>query len=64
MVLDKIIEIELGLLSKTKIPTKIFMSIETFDALVIELDATRYLCSVHNMDIEITKSKSTQLLLL
>lgn len=64
MVLDRIIEMELKLLKQARVPTRVFMSLASFNLLVKELEVTRYLTCIHNMQIEIIASKSGQLLVL
>lgn len=57
MVLDSIIEMELEFLKKNRVPTRVFLSLNNFKALVQELEANSYLHSIHNMRIEIVKSE-------
>lgn len=56
MVLDKIIELELELLKKRRIPTRVFISIANYNVLVKELECDRYLDTIHNMKIETVTS--------
>lgn len=56
MILDRIIEMELGLLSKKRIPTRIMINLANYKVLVTEMDQDRYLEYIHNMKIEIVKS--------
>ena len=56
MVLDKIIEMELELLKKNRVPTRILISIANFNALVKELETDRFLNTIHNMKIETVTS--------
>jgi len=64
MVLDRIIEMELDFLKKRRIPTTVFMNYNTYDTLIKELEVDRMFHIIHNMQIEIVKSKSAQLLVL
>lgn len=64
MVLDRIIEMELDFLKKRRIPTRVFMNYNTYDTLIKELEVDRMFHIIHNMQIEIVKSKSAQLLVL
>jgi len=57
MILDKIIELQIELLKKSRVPTTVLMSIGNFNILVKELESDRYLSSIHNMNIEIINSK-------
>lgn len=43
MVLDSIIEMELEFLKKNRVPTRVFLSLNNFKALVQELEANSYL---------------------
>jgi len=61
MILDKIIDLELALLKRNRIPRKILINITSYNLLVKELDSTTYLEYVHNMEIVITNS--TQLVI-
>lgn len=64
MVLDKIIELELEFLKRNRVPTRVFMSLANYATLVKELEVDRYYNVIHNMQIEITKSGSTQLIVI
>jgi len=57
MILDKIIELQIELLKKSRVPTRVLMNLGNFNALVKELETDRYLDSIHNMHIEIINSK-------
>ena len=57
MVLDRIIELELDFLKKSRIPTRVFMNISNFRALIKELESDSYLNVIHNMKIEIVTSQ-------
>jgi len=61
MILDKIIDLELALLKRNRIPRKILINITSYNLLVKELESTTYLEYVHNMEIVITNS--TQLVI-
>jgi len=56
MILDKIIEMELALLLKKRVPRRILINLANYNVLVKELEEDRYLEYVHNMKIEIVKS--------
>lgn len=64
MVLDKIIEMELDLLKNSRIPSRVFMNIHNYNALIRELETDRFFQEIHNMKIEIITSKSGQLIVL
>lgn len=57
MVLDRIIEMELEFLKKARVPTRVFMNIANFKALVKELETDSFLNNIHNMKIEIVSSQ-------
>ena len=61
MILDKIIDLELALLKRNRIPRRILINITSYNLLVKELDSTAYLEFIHNMEIVITNS--TQLVI-
>jgi hypothetical protein len=56
MILDRIIEMELALLLKKRVPRRILINLANYNVLVKELEEDRYLEYVHNMKIEIVKS--------
>lgn len=56
MILDKIIEMELALLLKKRVPRRILINLANYNVLVKELEEDRYLEYIHNMRIEIVKS--------
>lgn len=56
MVLDRIIEMELEFLKRSRVPTRVFLNIANYNALISELDENRYFQVIHNMKIEIVKS--------
>jgi hypothetical protein len=56
MILDRIIEMELALLLKKRVPRRILINLANYNVLVKELEEDRYLEYVHNMRIEIVKS--------
>lgn len=56
MILEGIIEMELALLKKKRIPTRVLMNIANYNVLVKELGEDRFLNTIHNMKIEIVKS--------
>lgn len=64
MVLQKIIDMELDLLKRSRIPTRVFMNIHNYNALIKELEVDRFFHDIHNMRIEIIKSNSGQLIVL
>lgn len=62
MVLDKIIELELDFLKRNRVPTRVLMNLANYNTLVLELETDRMFHNIHNMQIEIVKSNSAQLI--
>lgn len=56
MIIDQIIEMELEFLSKKRIPTRVLINLANYNVLVKELEQTRFLEKIHNMNIEIVQS--------
>jgi hypothetical protein len=56
MVVDRIIELEIELLNKKRVPTRVLISIANYKVLIKELEETPFLDRIHNMKIEIVKS--------
>lgn len=56
-VIEQIIELELELLKKQRIPSIVFMNKATFDTLIRELEKDKFFNVIHGMKIEIVSTK-------